>query len=124
MASLILIVDDELLNRELLETMLGAYGYTTVTASNGLKALEQAQKHQPDLILMDIRMPKLDGYETTANLKADTTVQHIPVVLFSGLKTSPEERRHATEAGAVDVLQRGMDMESLMQYIRKHLPND
>jgi len=124
MAALILIVDDEWLNRDLMETMLTAHDYKTITAANGQKAVEQAAEHHPNLIIMDIRMPDTDGYATTALLKANPATQNIPVLLISGLKTGKEERERASEVGAADVLQRGVEMDTLMQHIRKHLSSE
>lgn len=124
MTTTILIVDDEWMNREMMEAMLNAYEYATLSVSNGEAAIKTASEKQPDLILMDIRMPDLDGYETTRRIKANATTQHIPVVLISGLNAAATERKLATDAGAVEVLQRGLSIDDLLARLRHHLPDD
>ena len=81
----ILIVDDEPFNVDALEQELEDLGYATVSATNGRAALDCVAATAPDLILLDIMMPEMDGFEVLAHLKADDTLRHIPVVIISAL---------------------------------------
>ena len=81
----ILIVDDEHDNRELLEIVLRHRGYFVTCAPGGLEALASIRDSAPDLVLLDLMMPLMDGYEVTAEIKGNLATQHIIVILFSAL---------------------------------------
>lgn len=81
----ILIVDDEPFNVDTLEQELDDLGYTTVSAANGRQALAQVAAEDPDLILLDIMMPEMDGFQVLSHLKADTTWRDIPVIIISAM---------------------------------------
>ena len=100
-AATVLIVDDQPLNVDLLEQELEAAGYRTVAASGGEAALARAAESPPDLILLDVMMPGIDGYETCRRLKASEATRQIPVIFLTALKDSFEKVR-AFELGAVD----------------------
>lgn len=84
-ASTILIVDDQEHNRLILHDQITALGHKTLLAENGLSALAQVAKHPPDLILLDIMMPEMDGFEMLERLKADSSTRHIPVVIITAV---------------------------------------
>jgi diguanylate cyclase (GGDEF)-like protein len=88
----LLIVDDELGNLKLLTHILGA-DYTIYTATNGLGAIEKAMKFTPDLIILDILMPQMDGYQTLAEIKKNEKIQKIPVIFLTGLSSSADEAK-------------------------------
>ena len=88
----ILIVDDETTNLKLLTSILGSY-YTIFTATNGVSAIEKAKELIPDLILLDIIMPEMDGYQTLAELKKDEKIQKIPIIFITGLSSSADEEK-------------------------------
>ena len=92
----ILIVDDEALNRKLLEDVLGARGHEVLIAENGQKAVEQARSEHPDLILLDLKMPVMDGYEALDLLKGEEETSGIPVwvVTASAMPDTLERIRH------------------------------
>jgi two-component system, OmpR family, alkaline phosphatase synthesis response regulator PhoP len=79
----ILVVDDEIYIVHILDFSLGMEGYEVVTALDGEEGLQKAIEFKPDLIVLDIMMPKMDGYETCKALKADEQTKHIPVILLS-----------------------------------------
>ena len=79
----ILVVDDEIYIVHILDFSLGMEGYEVITALDGEEALEKANEHKPDLVVLDIMMPKMDGYETCKALKANETTKNIPVILLS-----------------------------------------
>ena len=99
----ILVVDDLSDNLFLLQTVLEAEGYEVDTADNGNLALAKVEASPPDLILMDVRMPKMTGYEACEKLKADPQVASIPVVFLSA-KGQESEIRTGLEAGAAEYL--------------------
>ena len=83
MAHNILVVDDSQLDRSRLEKLLGAAGYMVVTAADGSLALEAVKRSKPDLILMDVNMPDMDGFAATRSLRNDPETKDIPVVLVT-----------------------------------------
>jgi signal transduction histidine kinase/CheY-like chemotaxis protein/ligand-binding sensor domain-containing protein len=89
----ILVADDVALNRQLVAGYFEGTEHKLVTATNGLEALALAERHQPDVILMDMRMPELDGYETTKRLKANATLKKIPVIAVTASSFREEEAR-------------------------------
>jgi CheY-like chemotaxis protein len=89
----ILVADDVALNRELVAGYFEGTALRLITATNGLEALAQAEKHRPDVILMDMRMPELDGHETTKRLKENPALKHIPVIAVTASSFREEEAR-------------------------------
>jgi CheY-like chemotaxis protein len=89
----ILVADDVALNRQLVAGYFEGTEHKLITAATGLQAIEQAGKHRPDVILMDMRMPDLDGYEATRRLKADPALKHIPVIAVTASSFREEEAR-------------------------------
>lgn len=89
----ILIVDDIDYNRELLSSYLSPWEFTVLDAKNGEKALEQARQHQPDIILMDMKMPVMNGYEATAKLKDDPKLKNIPIIAITASALREDEER-------------------------------
>ena len=118
--SLVLIVDDEPLNVDLLEQELEAAGYRTVAASGGEAALAQAAAAAPDLILLDVTMPGIDGYETCRRLKADDATRSIPVIFLTALRES-FEKVQAFELGAVDYVTKPFETEELLARVGTHI---
>jgi two-component system cell cycle response regulator len=117
MSARILIVDDVPANTRLLEARLAGEYYQVNSASDGATALRLAHDWQPDLILLDVMMPVMDGYETCRNLKADPQTLHIPVVMVTALGET-EERVRGLEAGADDFLTKPVDFETLLARVK------
>jgi putative two-component system response regulator len=109
----ILIVDDEEKNIKLMIAILKNYGYDFETAKNGISAIEKAKTFIPDLILLDIMMPEMDGYEACKRLKSDPTTQHIPIVMVTAL-TDRDSRIRGLENGANDFLTKPVDVTELI----------
>ena len=103
MTARVLVVDDILANVRLLEAKLSAEYFEVVTAMNGVDALEAVQRTQPDIILLDVMMPGMDGIEVCQRIKRDPASRHIPVVMVTALD-QPEDRVRGLEAGADDFL--------------------
>jgi DNA-binding NtrC family response regulator len=119
-AGTVLIVDDEPLNADLLEQELGAAGYRTVSAASGEEALAAAAKHAPDLILLDVVMGGIDGYETCRRLKASEATRAIPVIFLTALAETFEKVR-AFGSGAVDYVTKPFDTEELLARVGTHI---
>jgi two-component system, cell cycle response regulator len=117
MTARILIVDDVPANTRLLEAKLAAEYYQVSSARDGFETLTVARHWQPDLILLDVMMPGMDGYECCRQLKDDPTTLHIPVVMVTALGESGERLR-GLEAGADDFLTKPVDYDTLMVRVR------
>ena len=120
MKGTVLIVDDEPANLDLLEQELGDAGYRTRSAGSGELALDIALKEKPDLVLLDVMMGGIDGYETCRRLKASGTTRAIPVIFLTALSDSFQKVR-GFGAGAVDYVTKPFDLEELLARIRTHL---
>jgi two-component system cell cycle response regulator len=117
MTARILIVDDVPANTRLLEAKLAAEYYQVGSARDGFEALTTARQWQPDLILLDVMMPGMDGYECCRQLKEEAATLHIPVVMVTALGESGERLR-GLEAGADDFLTKPVDYDTLMVRVR------
>ena len=108
----VLVVDDEEQNRSLLRDYLEAHGYTITEAENGMSALEKIARNPPDVILLDLMMPKMDGFEVCRRLKANPKTAHIPVLMVTAL-SEREERLTGIRAGANDFLNKPVDIQDV-----------
>jgi CheY-like chemotaxis protein len=116
----ILIIDDEKEIRDLIAKKLAQYEYTTLTAGNGKEALSICKANPPDLILLDIAMPEMDGYEICAKLKKDPATQDIPVLLLTAKDLDPKgiiERYKNT--GACGYISKPATFEELLTKIKE-----
>ncbi len=118
----ILIAEDNSLNLELLSTILLANNFNVVSAGNGIEAISVARSEQPNLILMDIQMPGLDGYEALAALRADPNTKHIPVLAVTGNAMSHDLSKIG-ESGFDGVVNKPFRIHELLQAIRLVLPS-
>jgi len=119
-AGKVLIVDDNKANVRLLEVNLRAAGYATEMAYDGEEALEKIRDTNPDLVLLDVMMPKLDGYEVCRRLRADEATSVIPVVMITALKDS-EDRIRGLECGADDFVSKPFDKTELLARVKNLL---
>jgi len=111
----ILIAEDHFDSREALSTLLEAFGYRVLAAVNGREAVERAQEHSPDLILMDIMMPEMDGFEATRRLRELDETRDIPIIVVTAMEGA---RSLALQAGATDFLRKPIDSRMLLDRIR------
>ena len=116
----LLIVDDERDNRDLFELVLKLDGFVTATASSGEEALASVVDQRPDLILLDVMMPGMNGYEVATKIKAQTATSDIPILMITALDDR-EVRTLALQAGAVDVLAKPVDRVELCRRVRAAL---
>lgn len=119
-AATLLIVDDEPLVRKLLKMLLEDQGYLTLTASSGEEALAIVEQQPPDLILLDIMMPGMDGYEVARKLKSDKSMANIPIIMLSALGEH-SARILGLEAGAEDFLNKPVESAELWLRVRNLL---
>ncbi len=124
----ILVADDNQQNRELLEAYLLDDGHEILMAADGREALEMARSKQPDLILLDIMMPKLSGYEVCSQLKGDAATKQIPILMITALKEMGDIEK-ALAAGADDFLTKPVHRLELRTRVRsqlrvRHLTNE
>src|SRR5271170_5768052 len=117
MTARILVVDDVDVNVKLLEAKLSSEYFTVLTANDGQTALNIAQEERPDIILLDVMMPRLDGFETCRRLKADPRTCDIPVVMVTALSES-SDRVRGLEAGADDFLTKPVNDIALFSRVR------
>jgi two-component system cell cycle response regulator DivK len=116
----ILVVEDHEDNRRILRDMLTNAGYEVIEAENGEEALRAASAHYPDLILMDIQLPVIDGYESTRRLKADPEVRAIPVIVITSYALSGDEAK-ARAAGCDDYVTKPYSPRQVLAKIQTYL---
>ena len=121
MKNLILLVDDEPNLRELLRQMLELGGYDVVEAEDGLEALEKLEIVEPDIMILDVMMPKLDGVSLCKQLRADTVFARLPIIMVSG-KTQYKAVQEGLAAGANQYLCKPITVQELLQSVRSLLP--
>jgi two-component system cell cycle response regulator DivK len=117
----ILVVEDEEDSRKILRDLLSTAAYEMTEAENGEQALAAVAKQRPDLILMDIQMPVLDGYEATRRIKADPAFRDIPIIVVTSYALSGDEVK-ARAAGCDDFVPKPFSPRQLLARIRKLLP--
>jgi len=116
----ILIVDDIPANLDIVRARLSAHGYEIITASNGREALAAVEKHRPDLILLDVMMPEMDGIEVCRRLRADKSLPFIPIVMLTA-KSEPKDVVAALEAGGDEYLTKPVDPGALVARVKSML---
>ena len=116
----ILVVDDVPDNVEILQMRLESQGYEVVTAGDGVEALDKVRELRPDLVLLDIMMPKLDGIETVKQLKADASLPFIPVILVTA-RADAKDVIAGLESGGDDYLTKPVDHAALLARVRAML---
>lgn len=119
-APVLLCVDDNPTNLRLLSQMLGETGYTLLMARSGARAIEIAQRRRPDLVLLDIKMPEMDGFEVCRRLKADRRTSGAAVIFLSALRDAGSKVR-GLEVGAVDFVSKPFEVEEVLARVRTHL---
>ena len=121
MGKVILIVEDEPRNLKLMRRLLQASGYTTIEATDGKQGVELARIRMPDLILMDIQLPVIDGLEATKTLKADTDTKDIPIVALTG-HAMPGDEQRIREAGCDEYIGKPIvDIRAFLETVERHL---
>lgn len=120
MQKVILIVEDDPQNRKLFRDLLAFRGYTTLEAMDGKQGVEIALERKPDLIVMDIQMPVMDGLEATRILKADDATREIPVIALTALAMEGDEER-ILEAGFDGYIAKPIDTREFLKMVSEYL---
>jgi CheY-like chemotaxis protein len=118
--AIVLIVDDEPFNIEVLEQALDGTDYQVVTASNGQEALEKIHSEQPDLILLDLMMPVMDGFQVLAKVKDDPMLRDTPIIIVSAEHDSKSVVK-GIKQGAEDYLTKPVDTAQFLKKVREFL---
>ncbi len=116
----VLVVDDNPSNVDILKTRLSVHGDEILTATDGEQALRIARESRPDLILLDVMMPKLDGIEVCSRLKSDPELPFVPIIVMSA-KSNPEDVVQALEAGADEYLSKPINQTALVARVKSML---
>ncbi len=119
-APLILIAEDDFINREVLVDFVSYNQFRVIEASDGIEALKQMEAQQPDLILMDVRMPKLDGLSTMRQIRENGN--SVPIIALTGSAMTGDNHR-CIQAGATAYLTKPVSLVALIKTINRHLPN-
>ncbi|MDX2096228.1 MAG: PAS domain S-box protein, partial [Leptolyngbyaceae cyanobacterium bins.59] len=117
---LILLAEDNEANVATFNSYLQAHGYRVVLARNGLEAIQMAQRHRPNLILMDIQMPEMNGLDATQQIHSDPELQYIPIIALTAL-AMPGDRDRCLSAGAVDYLTKPVSLKHLVNLLAQYL---
>jgi len=119
----ILVVDDEWMSREMLETFLKMAGYRVGLANSGERALTMAAEHPPDLIMLDVNMTGMDGYEVCRHLRASEQMRDTPVLMVTAYEAA-EDKQQAAEVGATGLVIKPFDVQALLAQIAFLLRDD
>jgi CheY-like chemotaxis protein len=117
----ILLVEDNELNRDMLSRRLSRHGHTVVMATDGQQALDLAHRERPDVVLMDMGLPVLDGWEATRRLRADPAIRHLPIIALTA-HAMDGDRARVLAAGCDDFATKPVDFARLLGLIAA-LPN-
>jgi two-component system cell cycle response regulator DivK len=120
MSKRILVVEDQPDNRQILRDLLNSVGFQILEAEDGASGVSTAAAERPDLILMDIQMPVMDGYEATRRIKADPALKSIPVIVVTSYALSGDEDK-ARAAGCDDYITKPYSPRALLAKIKEHL---
>ena len=116
----ILVVEDNPDNLTLIEDILVSLDYEVVTAQDGLSGLEKANTVQPDLILMDLSLPKMDGWDVSREIKANEQIKHIPIIALTA-HALLGDRKRALDAGCDDYVSKPIRIPQLIAKLKKYL---
>jgi len=120
MGRVILIVEDDPKNLKLIRDLLQIRGYTTLEATDGKQGVDMARAKMPDLILMDIQMPVMDGFEAISILKADPVTKNIPTIALTALAMQGD-REKCMEAGSNDYITKQLDTRAFVTKVKEYL---
>lgn len=120
MSPRILVVEDQEDNRRILHDLLVSAGYEVIEAATGEDGVLAAERHRPDLILMDIQLPGLDGYEATRRIKANPALRGIPIIAVTSYALSGDDRK-AFEAGCAAYVSKPFSPRELLAKVREYL---
>jgi len=115
----ILVVDDDRSITTMLESLLSAAGYTVLVAYDGLDAMVKVKSHLPDVIILDVMMPEINGYDVCSNLKFDEQYKHIPIIVLTSREQELDQR--IAKFMGIDYMQKPIDRKALLEKIQNIL---
>src|SRR5919197_2232862 len=121
MSARVLVVEDQEDNRRIVRDLLSSAGYQIVEAVSGEEGVSLAEREQPDLILMDIQLPDLDGYEATRRIRANPALEKIPIIAVTSYALSGDDVK-ARAAGCDDYVTKPFSPRALLAKVREYLP--
>ncbi|MBI4777359.1 response regulator [Candidatus Desantisbacteria bacterium] len=121
MAKKVLIVDDEVHIRRIIFEKISKAGYIVFTAENGQEAVNMAKKEKPDLIIMDIMMPEMDGKEATRILKQDPDMANIPILVLSAMEFGEDREKMADIVGADNIISKPFSPKELLDVVNARI---
>lgn len=116
----ILIVDDDAKTRKLIKVALRDYGFEIIEAENGYRAVMSAKEHMPDLILMDIRMPVMDGMSALKTIRTDESMKNIPAIAVTSYAMKGDLEKILTE-GFASCITKPIDIKEIIELVRKYI---
>ena len=120
MGKVILIVEDDPMNLKLIRDLLQIRGYTILEATDGKQSVDMARANMPDLILMDIQMPVMDGFEAISILKADPVTKNIPIIALTAFAMQGD-REKCMDAGCSDYITKPLDTRAFVTTVKEYL---
>jgi two-component system cell cycle response regulator DivK len=121
MSKRILVVEDHEDNRRIMRDLLTSSGYEVIEAVTGVEGVTAAETHRPELILMDIQLPGIDGYEATRRIKANPSLRKVPIIVVTSYALSGDDEK-AFEAGCDDYVAKPFSPRDLLAKIREYVP--
>ncbi|MFC1694348.1 response regulator [Candidatus Latescibacterota bacterium] len=118
----VLITEDNPKNRKVFKDILSVHGYISIEAVDGEEGYKMAKEHKPDLIVMDVQLPRADGYEVTRRLKSEDDTKDIPIIIVTSFAMAVEENE-ARAAGCNDYLTKPINIHQFIEMIKKYLPD-
>jgi chemosensory pili system protein ChpA (sensor histidine kinase/response regulator) len=120
---IVMVVDDSLTVRRVTQRFLAREGYQVVLAKDGVDALEQLQAITPDVMLVDIEMPRMDGFDLTRNIRNDERTRHIPIIMITS-RTATKHRNYAMELGVNEYLGKPYQEADLLQFVSRFVKKE
>lgn len=117
---IILSVEDNASNRKIIRDLLGKRGYKVIEATDGEEGIAMAEREKPDLILMDIQMPKISGYEAAKAIKSNPELKHIPIIAVTSYALNGDDQK-AYESGCDDYISKPFRPRLLLEKVEKYL---
>jgi len=118
---IILIVDDELPNINVYRAILNKHGYRVYGAQDGAHALDMVKKHSPHLILLDLLMPNVHGFDVLKQIRANEEYNGIKIIIMSGVYTNASFQLQARQEGAIEFMAKPIDPPTLLERVKEHL---
>lgn len=114
----VLVVEDNAVNLKLVRDILEHHGYTVFAAADGEEGVASAKRHRPSLVLMDLQLPKLDGFAAIREIRCDPVIGSVPIVALTGFAMATDRER-ALEAGATDFVAKPFSLHTLLEAVRR-----